>query len=335
MGKYNLQTGYRKNRQAKLLIFPITLALMVSIFLFQANSKPPTDIQIGRSDSATHPTSSDSKPIIPEAQIEIESLEWPEYGQAAYGTVDDGVLAKSTEESEPVPIASLAKVITALAVLEKNPMQLGEQGPTITLNEEDEAIYREYVAKDGSVVPVQSGEEITQYQALQAMLLPSANNISDSLVKRVFGSIEEYNKYANDMLARLGLTKTTVADASGYSPDTKSTASEMVKIGILYMEHEVLREIARQPNAVLPFAGEISNLNNSINDNQVMGLKIGYTDEAGRTFLVADIHGETKEDISVAAVLGADSWSEVMQDTKELLNSGNNEHVKLKNKDIP
>jgi D-alanyl-D-alanine carboxypeptidase (penicillin-binding protein 5/6) len=44
---------------------------------------------------------------------------------------------------------------------------------------------------------VQLGEELSEYQALQALLLPSANNIAETLARWAFGSIDAYNAYAN------------------------------------------------------------------------------------------------------------------------------------------
>jgi D-alanyl-D-alanine carboxypeptidase len=44
------------------------------------------------------------------------SLAWPDGGQAAVGTLGQGVLAASSNQ-KPLPTASVAKVMTALAVL--------------------------------------------------------------------------------------------------------------------------------------------------------------------------------------------------------------------------
>lgn len=266
-------------------------------------------------------------------QLKITTpLPWPNYGQAAYGVIDDGVLARSNETAKPVPIASLAKTITALAILKQEPLATGEQGPMITLTEEDEASYREYIAKSGTVIQVKAGVQISEYQALEAMLLPSANNIADTLARWAFGSVDAYNTYANNMLKEAGVSQTTVADASGYSPLTKSTASDMVKIGILYIQNPVLREIAQQPNATIPFTGIVYNYNSTVNKDGVIGIKIGFTEQAGRTFLAADIRANNNNEISVAAVLGASSMPTAMQDATRLLKTGNVGHEQLTEK---
>jgi D-alanyl-D-alanine carboxypeptidase (penicillin-binding protein 5/6) len=280
---------------------------------------------------SNHPALSSSidKPVsaAPNDQAKIDlPLRWPDYGQAAYGAPDKDILAVSDDSAQPVPVASLAKVITALAILKKKPLQPGQQGPMITITEADEQSYRDYLAKNGTVVPVKIGEQISEYQALEAMLLPSGNNIADSLARWAFGSVDDYNIYANDMLKNLDISNTIVADASGYSPLTKSTAADMVQLGILYIRDPVLLEIASQTETNIPFAGIIQNYNSTINGDGILGLKIGYTDEAGRSFLVADIRGSDNKEVSVVAVIGADNLQKAMKDAKRLLQTGNSAH---------
>lgn len=322
MAIYTIEHGYRKDRRWPLVSFVILIVVTTTSYTLVS---PYIKSQPQQQQSPQQIIG--SQVVAPMEKSAIDApLPWPSYGQAAYGVADDGVLAQSKKEVEAVPIASLAKVITALAVIEQKPLAPGEQGPTITLTEEDVASYREYLAKNGTVVQVEVGEKISQYQALQAMLLPSANNMSDTLARWAFGSVEAYNAYANDMLKELGFSKTFIADASGYSPDTKSTADEMVKIGLMYMRNPVLQEIAAQPKATIPFAGVIYNYNATINKDGIVGLKIGYTEAAGSTFLAADVRGGNKDRMSVVAVLGANNLSTAMKDAKTLLRSGNNGH---------
>lgn len=325
--RYDYQTGVRRSRRVQYLsAAAIFIMLPIASMVLRQQGSQPSQLESAATQMMQQPAS--TTPV--QAPKITNPLPWPAYGQAAYGTMSDGVLAESNAQSnEPVPVASLAKVVTALAILEKKPLAVGEQGPTITLTEADIKLYEEYVAKSGSVVQIQLGEQITEYQALQAILLPSANNISDTMARWAFGSVEAYNQYAMQMLKEKGITNTVIDGASGYSPNTKSTAADMVKIGILYMQDPVLREIAAQPNARLPFAGLVGNYNSGINSEGIVGIKIGFTEEAGNTFLVADIQGKDKDDISVVAVLGADNLSTAMQDAKNILKSGNVEHKLL------
>lgn len=214
------------------------------------------------------------------------TIDWPTKGQAAVGTTDYGLLSSSGEQ-KPVPTASTAKLITLLAVLESKPLRLHTSGPTISLGAKDTAIYNDYVAVQGSVVPVNQGELISQYQAFQAILLPSANNMADSLAIWAFGSLEKYSSYANQMLESYGLKHTTVGtDASGLSPTTTSTASDLVLITQKALRNPVIAEIAAQKSAVIPVAGTIYNTNPLLGSDGINGLKTGNSDEAGGVFIL-------------------------------------------------
>jgi len=257
-------------------------------------------------------------------------MPWPQYGQAAYGVPMNNVVTVSSDSAKPVPMASLTKVITALAILKQKPIEQGEQGPMITLSQQDVEIFSDYVRKNGAVVAVEAGEQISEYQALQAMLMPSANNMAESLAIWAFGSNSSYVAYANNMLKEAGITDTTIADASGFSKHSVSTAADLVKIGNIYLQNDLLRGIAQQNEAKVPVAGLIKNYNSLVNKDGVIGIKVGNTDEAGRCFLVADIrkisNGET---VSIAAVLGAPNLQTAMHDGVAILNAGDSGYDQL------
>lgn len=258
-------------------------------------------------------------------------MPWPKYGYAAYGVPKDKLYAASDDEAQAVPIASLAKVITVLAILKEKPLQVGEQGPMITFTEQDVELVNEYARKSGTFVPVLAGEQISQYQALQAILLVSANNMSDSLAIWAFGSVDKYVVYANKMLKDLGLDDTVVADASGFSPNTVSIPENMTELGFLYMQNPVLREIAKQQSATIPVAGFIRNNNSFANEEGVIGIKIGNTEEAGKTYLAASIRqgNGSSEEISIAVVLGAKNLNVAAKDAQTILKAGNVGHDRL------
>ncbi len=222
----------------------------------------------------------------PNTAAQAISLPWPNYGQSAVGAVGYGLLASSGTQ-KTFPIASVAKVLTALSILQQKPLKVGEQGPTITLTAQDVQFYQNYVAIDGSVVPVTAGEQITEYQALQAMMLPSANNMAQSLATWAFGSEAAYVTYANNFAPKLGMTNTHIADASGFSPNTTSTASDLVRLGLAALDNTALATIVGQTKAVLPGAGTVYNVNALLGQDGIIGIKTGNTDQAGGCFLSA------------------------------------------------
>ena len=251
-----------------------------------------------------------SKPIV-----------WPAYGQSAYGVVGYGVVGTSVEQQQPEPIASLAKTITALAVLQKKPLAPGQTGPVITITAADAALYNVYLNKGGAVAHVEVGQQLSQYDAMQIMLLHSANNVTQNLAVWAFGSEEAYTAYANTMVKKMGLKNTNVADATGFSSQTVSTAADMTQIAESFMNKPLLKQITLLPEAQVPISGTFKNHNAPQNTVDEIGIKTGNTEQAGRCFMAASF--KNGEVFSLAVVLGAPNLPTAMTDSHSVLRSGN------------
>lgn len=243
---------------------------------------------------------------LPQENIAPLDLPWPTTGQAAVGAVGFDVVDEYNTET-PKPIASTTKMVTALVVLKAKPLQRGQQGPDITLSANDEAIYHSYISQGGSVYPVTAGEVISQRQAMNALLVMSANNIADLLAVWAYGSMEAYLKAANAYVAENGISHTVISDASGFSPKTTSTAADLVRIGQLIMQDPLLKEVVAQKSLTIPGLGDVPSTNVLLGDG-VVGIKTGNTDEAGGCFVIAVTHVVDGEEVTiVAAVMGADT----------------------------
>jgi len=255
-------------------------------------------------------------------KTEPVNLAWPKYGQSAIGANGYGVLA-TNGTNKPVPMASVAKVMLALAIMRAKPFAVGQPGATITLTSDDVALYDNYAAQGGSVVAVEEGEELTQYQALQALLLASANNIADTLARWAFGSMEGYLQYSNDLAKTLKLTNTHFADASGFSAQTVSTAADLVILGQAALANPVIAQIVSQKEATIPVAGAIQNVNYLLGQNGIVGIKTGNTEEAGGCYLFAAVQNITggQPVTIVGAIMGASSLSIALRDVGPLLTS--------------
>ena len=259
--------------------------------------------------------------VLPPLEAKSIPIAWPAQGQAAIGAVGYGVL-ETRGEQKALPTASVAKVMTALAVLKQKPLKIGEQGPTITITRDDVEYYNKVISEDGSNVPVFEGEELTQYEALQALLLPSANNMAYTLAKWAYGSEEEYIKYVNNFARSLGMSNTIFDDASGYSSKTMSTAEDLTRLAVNAMDNPVIAEIAAQRQATIPFAGTIYNVNMLLGQNGIVGVKTGNTEEAGGCFMAAavrEIGGQ--KIIAVSVIMGATNLSEALRSSVPLVNS--------------
>ncbi|MFC0508971.1 D-alanyl-D-alanine carboxypeptidase family protein [Micromonospora costi] len=232
------------------------------------------------------------------------TMPWPTSGQAALAVPGVASLGTSGEQ-KPVPIGSVAKVMTAYVILTAHPLDRGEPGPSLTVSAAQAAAYPAERARGESLVPVVAGARFTERQALQAVLLPSANNMARILAAWDAGSVEAFVAKMNETAASLGMTGTRYTDPAGLDPGTVSTAVDQVTLARTAMELPAFAEIVAQKTATLPVAGKVKNYNELVGRDGVVGIKTGSTDEAGGCLAFAAVVtvGGRKVTI-VGAVLG-------------------------------
>jgi D-alanyl-D-alanine carboxypeptidase (penicillin-binding protein 5/6) len=218
---------------------------------------------------------------------------WPAAGQAAVQVGRRRPTAGPNQH--PAPIASVAKVMTAYLVLLDHPLRPGRSGPTITLGEADVADAERRGEQEESVVPVAAGERLTELQALQALLLPSANNIAAVLARWDAGSERRFVARMNATARSLGMTHTRYTDPSGYDDATVSTAADQLRIVVRAMRLTVFARIVATTAATLPVAGMVHNTNTLLGRDGFVGVKTGSDRAAGGCFAfraIRFVHGK-------------------------------------------
>jgi D-alanyl-D-alanine carboxypeptidase (penicillin-binding protein 5/6) len=231
-------------------------------------------------------------------------LAWPSEGEAAVAVEGFGTLGVSGSET-PVPIASVAKVMTAYLVLRDHPLEPGEEGFEIEISTADVEDLRRRIALNQSVVAVEAGEVLSERQALEALLLPSANNVAALLAVHEAGSVEAFVAEMNEAAAELGMWKTHYTDPSGFEDTTVSTAADQLKLGRAAMTDPTFAEIVAMPSTVLPVAGEVANFNQLVGHEGFVGIKTGSDNAAGGCLLFAKrIHVDDRTLTVLGAVLG-------------------------------
>jgi D-alanyl-D-alanine carboxypeptidase (penicillin-binding protein 5/6) len=220
------------------------------------------------------------------------SLAWPAQGEAAVGVEALNVL-EASPQARPLPTASVAKVMTALLTLEARPLTSGQPGPAITVTDDDVNTYRQDLAEAQSVVAVAAGEQLTEYEALQALLVPSANNVATLLARWVAGSENTFVSRMNVRAGQLGMTRSTFADASGFSPETVSVPADLVRLGEFAMKNPVFAEIVDQQQVTLPVDGPRRNVNGLLGVDGIVGIKTGNTTQAPGVYLAAAVYRVT------------------------------------------
>jgi D-alanyl-D-alanine carboxypeptidase (penicillin-binding protein 5/6) len=241
----------------------------------------------------------------------VPSTVWPADGQAAFVQTGQSQVQAGPNQ-HAAAIASVAKVMTAYLVLRDHPLRPGEDGPTITLTDADVADTDRRRRQQESVVAIAAGEQLTERQALQALLLPSANNVAAVLARWDADSVDRFVARMNAAARSLGMTHTRYTDPSGYDDATVSTAADQVRIVERAMRLPVFASIVATPSATLPVTGTVHNTNTLLGHNGFVGVKTGSTDAAGGCFAFRAIRWlDGKRTTITGVVLGQSGHNQI------------------------
>lgn len=194
----------------------------------------------------------------------LSRVSWPEQGQAAL-VIGNGRPAASPNQ-QAVPIASVTKVMTAYLVLKDYPLSSAQNGFTVTITPAEAQQEAQDAAEDQSFAAVQAGEQLTERQLLEALLIPSGNNIAQLLGVRVAGNDMRFVAEMNAEARALGMDHTTYTDPSGWDPSTVSTAADQLRVLQRAMRLRAFRQIVSMASVTLPVAGTLTNTNPLIAD---------------------------------------------------------------------
>jgi len=249
-------------------------------------------------------------------------VSWPQQGQAALVLGNGRPAARPAEQ--PVPIASLAKVMTAYLTLKHYPLFGGQDGLTVTITPAQAQAEAQDAAENQSSVAVAAGEQLTERQLLEALLIPSGNNIARLLAAQVAGSETAFVAEMNAQARALGMDHTTYTDPSGFDSGTVSTAADQLRVFRRAMRFPVFRQIVSMPSVTLPVAGTLNNFNPLIAEGYAG--KTGSDSAAGGclaffTYVTVGGRGVT----AVGVVMGQGQGSE----TSELLSAAGDAATQL------
>ena len=228
-------------------------------------------------------------------------LPWPATGQATVEVAGLGSLG-SSGAVRPVPIASVAKVMTAYLVLRDHPLRPADDGPALTVSAQEAAAYDTEAAGRQSLVRVAAGEVLTERQALEALLLPSADNIARLLARWDAGDPATFVAAMNAQAAALGMADTRYTDPSGLDRATVSTAPDQLRLAERALTVPAFAQLVALPEATIPVAGVIRNYNTLLGQDGIIGIKTGSTNAAGGCLLFA---ARLERDGQVVTIVGA------------------------------
>jgi len=171
--------------------------------------------------------------------------------------------------------------------LEARPLNANADGPSYVITANDVAIYRQTLEAGGSSVAVSTGEAFTERQLLLALMLPSANNLAETLALWISGDRTKFLERLNQRAVQLGMAHTHFDDPTGFLDTTVSSAADLVLLGNAVLENSALAAIVATRSATLPDGAVVENLDSNLSQPGWLGIKTGSTNAAGGCLLFA------------------------------------------------
>ncbi|MCI5844753.1 MAG: D-alanyl-D-alanine carboxypeptidase [Oscillospiraceae bacterium] len=196
-------------------------------------------------------------------------------------------------ETEQLPMASTTKIMTTLLCLESGDLDT-------PFRVDDNAIQVE-----GSSMGLVKGDIVTKRALCYGMMLPSGNDAAGATAVKLAGSYEAFAEQMNQRAEQIGLQNTHFVTPSGLHDEQHySTAYDMAMLTAVALQNADFREICGQTTAKVSFGNPpyerwLKNTNKLLTQCEgVIGVKTGFTDEAGRCLVSAC----TRNDITLICV---------------------------------
>jgi len=222
---------------------------------------------------------------------------------AAYAVSVDGKLQWAGKLDAQRQPASLAKLLSALALLESgwNPEAL------VTISASAAGV-------EGSRIGLRRGEQLRATDLLTGMLVRSGNDACLALAEHAAGSVAAFAKRMNEHAARLGMKNSNFVNPCGLdAPGQRATAGDLLLLAEAARGvQEIRRRVAMESAVIKTSAGRELRFNNTNaligRVPEVTGLKSGYTSGAGNCVIAL---GERGGHYALVILLGAtDRWWE-------------------------
>jgi D-alanyl-D-alanine carboxypeptidase (penicillin-binding protein 5/6) len=211
--------------------------------------------------------------------------------------LDAGQILLGEQIETPRPPASLAKLMTALLVFERN-----ELTRTVTVAGAD--------LVGGATMGLTAGERLTVADLLWGLLVPSGNDAAMALARTTAGSVDRFVAQMNERASELGLRQTRFINPHGLDePDQRVSAVDLLHLTLQLWEYPLFRQIVG--TAATTVAGHALRSTNELLPTYpgAIGIKTGTSEAAGQG-IVANIQRNGRQVIII--VLGSrDRYADV------------------------
>lgn len=234
---------------------------------------------------------------------------------------DTGRVLFEKNPDEPMPPASITKVMTLLLTMEA--IESGQIRLT------DMVACSEYAASmGGSQIWLEPGEEMSVDDLLKATAIASANDAAVDLAELVAGSEEAFVDRMNARAEELGMENTHFMNATGLDEEGHvSTARDIALMSRALLQYPLISEYSKiWMSSLRNGETQLVNTNKLIRFyNGCTGLKTGTTDGAGSCLSAS----ATRKGLSLIAVtLGSPTSAERFSAARGLLDYGFANYIK-------
>ncbi|OMF91989.1 D-alanyl-D-alanine carboxypeptidase family protein [Paenibacillus sp. FSL R7-0273] len=237
---------------------------------------------------------------------------------AALIDVESGRLLYSSRGDEPMLIASLTKIMTAIVAIENGDLT------------SEVKVGKNAFAKEGSSLYLKLGEEMLLEDMLYGLMLRSGNDAATAIAEHVGGSEQGFVHLMNAKAEELGLKNTHFANPHGLDAEGHySSANDMAVLTAYAMHNPAFKEIVKtqEKTADNPYEKwdyKWANKNKMLRLYEgADGVKTGYTKKAMRCLVSSATRGG--QQLVAVTLNDGNDWN----DHAALLNFGFN-HYPLK-----
>lgn len=147
---------------------------------------------------------------------------------------------------------------------------------------------------EGAVVGFPPGEQVLFQDLLYAMLLPSGNDAAFGIADNYPGGVASFITAMNNKARELHLNETNFSDPAGLSDSGYTTVSDLATMTSFAIKNKTIASITGTKQKVITNVNgsrkySLSNLNKLLGSNGVVGVKTGYTQEAGEVLITAKV----------------------------------------------
>lgn len=220
---------------------------------------------------------------------------------ASYLVQVNGELLWERQANRRLPPASLTKLMTALLLVEQ-----GQPQAIITVS-------RAAARESGTRIGIKAGEQFHAEDMLAAALIASGNDACHALADHAAGNEARFVQMMNQRARLLGLRHTNFANACGHdSPTHYSSTGDLALLSRELLRHPEIVALTSKTNmqiTTLDGAHEyrFESKNALIGRYPgALGLKSGYTPNAGKCLVAYAKRGETE--VLLVMLHGNDRW---------------------------